>query len=81
MRECVCVVVMCRCVKPNEDKQALEFDRELCTRQLRYSGMMETIRSVPGGSWGGGGGGRGHDGREGALMLMTSVASYVCRCV
>ena len=33
-----------RCVKPNENKAPGEFDRELCTRQLRYSGMMETIR-------------------------------------
>ena len=33
-----------RCVKPNENKAAGEFDRLLCTRQLRYSGMMETIR-------------------------------------
>jgi len=33
-----------RCVKPNHNKNPGEFDRELCTRQLRYSGMMETIR-------------------------------------
>ena len=33
-----------RCVKPNHNKTPGEFDRELCTRQLRYSGMMETIR-------------------------------------
>uniref|UniRef100_A0A1A9W1S0 Myosin motor domain-containing protein n=1 Tax=Glossina brevipalpis TaxID=37001 RepID=A0A1A9W1S0_9MUSC len=33
-----------RCVKPNELKQSNIFDRDLCVRQLRYSGMMETAR-------------------------------------
>ncbi|XP_061387110.1 unconventional myosin-VIIa-like, partial [Musca vetustissima] len=33
-----------RCIKPNENKQPNQFDRELCVRQLRYSGMMETAR-------------------------------------
>nr|CAI5836957.1 unnamed protein product [Callosobruchus analis] len=33
-----------RCIKPNEYKKPQIFDRALCTRQLRYSGMMETAK-------------------------------------
>nr|CAH7763744.1 unnamed protein product [Callosobruchus chinensis] len=33
-----------RCIKPNEHKKPQIFDRALCTRQLRYSGMMETAK-------------------------------------
>lgn len=39
-----CSPYFVRCIKPNDYKKPRQFDNELCVRQLRYTGMLETAR-------------------------------------
>ena len=40
----VCTPYFVRCVKPNETKSAASFDGKLVLNQLRYLGVIETVR-------------------------------------
>ncbi|ESO12657.1 hypothetical protein HELRODRAFT_187944 [Helobdella robusta] len=33
-----------RCIKPNEDKSPVKFDRERCEHQVKYLGLLENVR-------------------------------------
>ena len=41
---CIRVFPPHRCIKPNKQQVARDFDSDFVMKQLRYTGVMETIR-------------------------------------
>ena len=41
---CSCTPHYIRCVKPNTNKRAGEWDMELCVSQIKYLGLLENVR-------------------------------------
>ena len=41
---CVIITAYYRCIKPNPRKQSSQFEDKLVMEQLRYTGVLETVK-------------------------------------